>query len=189
MSLLSKTTNPENTTQFRLVKDSSASRVNDLLTKNTIPITLHDNLLNFRDTGKVFELKEDLLKMISNKNYNVYQASLVDKQLMHGFAKEMHFDLRGIGDKSTRDRTLIKLLKSPAIKAARIQNVIFLPSDSDEFCNRLKLILQEKHAGNNSDLINKEIFAMLDKLLENECLSKKQHKQTIIKCNLLHEKV
>ena len=40
----SKITNPENTTQSGLVKDSSSKRVNDLVIKNKIPITLHDNL-------------------------------------------------------------------------------------------------------------------------------------------------
>ena len=38
MSPLSKITNPENATQFKLVKDSSSNRVNDSLTKNTIPL-------------------------------------------------------------------------------------------------------------------------------------------------------
>ena len=47
MSPLSKITNTENNTQFRLVKDSSSNRVNDLLIHNSIPITLHDNFVNF----------------------------------------------------------------------------------------------------------------------------------------------
>ena len=81
MSPLSKITNPESTSQFKLVRDSSSKRVNDLLIKNTIPITLHDNLLTFRNTGKIFELKGDLLKMITNKNYNVDHASLSDKKI------------------------------------------------------------------------------------------------------------
>ena len=55
MSPLSIIPNPENTTQFKLVKDHNSNRVNDLLKKNTIPITSHNNLLTFRDTGKVFE--------------------------------------------------------------------------------------------------------------------------------------
>ena len=57
MSPLSKITNPENSTQFKLIKDHNSNRVNDLLIKNTIPITLHDNLLTFRDTNKQIELK------------------------------------------------------------------------------------------------------------------------------------
>ena len=107
MSSLSKITNPENTTQFKLIKDSSSNRVNDLKINNSIPITLHNNLLTFRDTNKQFELKGDLLKIITNKNYNVDLASLSDKKLMYDFAKEMHFDERRVVNKSTRDRKLI----------------------------------------------------------------------------------
>ena len=44
MSPPSKITNPENNSQFKLVKASNSNRVKDLLIKNTIPITLHDNL-------------------------------------------------------------------------------------------------------------------------------------------------
>ena len=60
MSPLSKITNPENTTHFKSVKDSNSNGVKDLKRNNSIPITLHNNLLTFRDTGKEFELKGDL---------------------------------------------------------------------------------------------------------------------------------
>ena len=49
LSPLAKITNLENSTQFKLVKDQNSNRVNDLLMKNTMPITLHDNLLTFRN--------------------------------------------------------------------------------------------------------------------------------------------
>ena len=39
MSPLSKITNPENTSQLKLVKDPSSNRVNDLKIHNSIPIT------------------------------------------------------------------------------------------------------------------------------------------------------
>ena len=61
-------TNLENTSQFKFLKDHNSNRGNDLLIKNTVPITLHGNLLTFRDTGKLFELKGDLLKKITKKN-------------------------------------------------------------------------------------------------------------------------
>ena len=187
LSPLAKITNPENTTHFKLVKDSSSNRVNDLLIRNTIPITLHDNLLTFRDTNKVFELKGDLLKMITNKNYNFDLASLQDKKIMYDFAEEMHFDMKAQGNKSTRDRTLIKLLKSPGlmVSASGVSITIFLSSDPDELCNRIKLLLQEKQAGNNSDKNNQENVAIVDKLIEYKCISMKQHKQILLKCNLL----
>ena len=108
MSPLSKITNPENTSQFKLVKDSRSNRIIDLLIKNTIPNTLLESLLTFHDTGKEFELKGEVLKMTTDKNYNVDLASITDNKLMYDFAKEMHFDERGQGRKSTGDRTLIK---------------------------------------------------------------------------------
>ena len=122
-----------------------------MLINNTIPITLYGNILTFRDTNKQFELKGDLLKMITNTKFNVDLASLSDKKLMYDFAKEMHFDLKAPGNKSTRDRKLIKLLESPAIMASGI-TTIFLSENPNELCDRLKLLLQEKQAGNNSDI-------------------------------------
>ena len=187
MSLLSKITNPENASQFEIVKDSNSNRVNDLKINKTIPITLHDNLLTFRDTKKVFEIKGDLLKTITKNNYNVDLASLQDKKLMYDFAKEMNFDMKTQGRKSTRDTTLINLLKSPGlmISASGVSKTIFLSSDPDEFCNRLNLLLQEKQAGNISEIINEEIVAIVDKLLEYKCISKKQHKQILFKCKCI----
>ena len=152
-----------------------------------MPITLYGNMLTFRDTNKQFELKGDLLEMITNIKYNVDLASSVDKKLMYDFAKEMNFDQKAIGKKSTRDKTLIKLLKSPGlmVSASGVSKTIFLSSDPDELCDILKLLLQEKHAGNNSNIINEEIVAIVDKLFEYKCISEKQHKQILIKCNLL----
>ena len=189
MSPLSRITNPENSSQFKLVKDPSSNRVNDLKINKTIPITLYGNMLTFRDTNKQFELKGDLLEMITNSNFNVDLASLADKKLMYDFAKEMHFDLNAPGNKSTRDRKLIKLLNSPGlmVSASGVSKTIFLSENPNELCDRLKLLLQERQAGNNSDIINDEIIAINDKLLEYKCISKKQHNQILIKCNLLQK--
>ena len=115
ISPLSRITDRRNCSQFKLVKDINSNRVNDLLIHNSIPITLYNSLLTFRDTGKEFELKGDLLEMITNKNYNVDLASLQDKKLMNDSAKKMNFDLKSVIKKFTRDRTLIKLLQSPGL--------------------------------------------------------------------------
>ena len=71
------------------------------------------------------------------------------------------------------------------VSASGISKTIFLSSDPNEFCDRLKLLLQEKHGGNNSDIINDEIVVIIDKLLEWKCISIKQHKQILTQCNLL----
>ena len=187
MSLLSKITNPENTSQFKLVKDPSLNRVNDLKIHNSIPMTLYGNIITFCDTGKKFELTGDLLEMITNIKYNVNLASLADKKLMYVFAKETNFDLKALGKKSTRDKTLIKLLESPGsiVSASGVSKNIFLASDPNELCDRLKLLLQERQAGKNSDIFNNEVVAIIDVLLKYKCITKKQYKQISIKCNLL----
>ena len=115
MSPLSKIPNLENSTHFELLKDHSSNRVNDLLKHNSIRLSLHYFFVDFLDPGKKFELKEDLLKVITNKNYNVGLASLSDKKLMYNFAEEMNFDVKAQGRKSTPDSTLIKLFKSPGL--------------------------------------------------------------------------
>ena len=53
LSPLSKITNPENTSQFKLVKLSNSNRVNDLLRHNTRPVTLYNNSLTFRDQKRL----------------------------------------------------------------------------------------------------------------------------------------
>ena len=60
----------------------------------------------------------------------------------------------------------MRLPKSPAIMASGISTKFF-PENSHELCERVKLLPQEKQAGTISDMINK--------LLENKCISTKQH--------------
>ena len=55
------------------------------------------------------------------------------------------------------------------------QQYIFLPSDPDELVDQLKLLYFEKVGGNDSFLINEQIIAIIDKLLEYECISPSQH--------------
>ena len=89
LSVLTKITNPERTSHFKLVKAPDSNRVDDLLINKTVPITLYDNLLTFRDIIKQLELREDLPRMITTKNYNVDHLNLSDKKLMFDFEKQL----------------------------------------------------------------------------------------------------
>ena len=173
----------DNKSQFRLRKDNNSTKMNDFLIHGTIPITIFSNMITFRDSNKSFRLEGDLLKLITNHKFNADHSSPQDKKLIYEFAKEMNYDTKSTGRPSTRHTSIIKILESPAIMASGISKTIILSSDPNELCDRLKLLLQEKHAGNNSDIINDEIVVIVDKLLEYKCLSKKQHKQILIKCN------
>ena len=175
----------DNKSQFRLRKDPNSTKMNDFLIHGTIPVTIFSNTITFRDSNKTFRLEGDLLKVITNFKFNADHSSPEDKKLIYEFAKEMNYDTKSTGRPSTRHTSIIKILESPAIMASVISKTIILSSDPNELCDRLKLLLQEKHAGNNSDIINDEIVAIVDKLLEYKCISKKRHKQILIKCNLL----
>ena len=81
----------------------------------------------------------------------------------------------------------MKLPKSPGlmVSAAGISEPIIISEVSDELCDRIKILFQEKHSGNISYIIDEEIVALVDKLLKHKCITKKQHKHILIKSNLL----
>ena len=72
---------------------------------------------------------------------------------MFEFAKEMNFDGKALGNKRTRDKSLIGLFESPANMTSSLKkskaketNTKFLSSNPIEICDRLKILLQEKRA-------------------------------------------
>ena len=175
---------PENKSQFRLRTDVNSTKMKDFLMHGIIPVSLYSNMITFRDSNNSFRLEGDLLKLITNYKFNADPSSPQDKKLIYEFAKGMNYDTKSTGRPSIRHSSNIKILESPAIMASGISRTIILSSDPKELCDRFKSLLQEKQAGKNSDIINDEIVAIVDKLLEYKCISKKQHKQILNKCNL-----
>ena len=87
---------------------------------------------------------------------------------MYEFAKELFIDERAIGNKSTRDKSPPSLLKSPGVmisasgftscyKKKSFSKTRFSSSVANELCDKLKVLLQEKQAGNNSDPFIKKL--------------------------------
>ena len=175
----------DNKSQFRLRKDPNSTKMNDFLIHGTVPVTIFSDMMVFRDSNKSFRLEGDLLNVITNYKFNADHSSPQDKKLFYEFAKEMNYDTKSTGRPSVRHNSIVRLLDQPAIMASGFSKTIILSSDPNELCDRLKLLLREKHGGNNSNLIDEETVAIVDKLLEYKCISKKQHKQILIKCNLL----
>ena len=154
----------DNKSQFRLIKDANSTKMNDFLIHGTIPVNIFSNMITFRDSNKTFRLEGDLLKVITNYKFNADHSSPQDKELNYNFAKEMNYDTKSTDRASTRHTSIIKILESPAIMASGISKTIFLSSNPYELCERLKLLLQEKNAGINSEIINEEIVVIVDKL-------------------------
>ena len=126
------------------------------------------------------------MKVITNNKFNVDHSNQQDRKRIYEFAKKMKYKVKTAGRPPVRHKSMIRLLNQPDIMASGFTKTIVLSSDPDELCDRLRLLLQENHAGNNSDINNEESVAIVDKLLEYKYTSKKQHKQILIKCNLLN---
>ena len=112
---------------------------------------------------------------------NVSHSNPQDQKLIYEFGKEMNFNIKQKGRKTNRDKSVIKILKSPAITASGISTV-FSPSDPNELCDKLRILLQEKKTGKISDRNTDEIVALVDKVLKNKFISRKQHNFPLNKC-------
>ena len=167
---------PENNSQFRLRKDLISTKMNDFLIHGNIPVSLHSNIITFRDSNEAFRLDGGPLKLITNYKFNADHSSPQDKKLIFEFAKEMNYDTKSIGRPSIRQDSIIKRPNSPAIMASGISKTKILCSDPNELWDRLRISSQERHGGNISNSIDKEIVALVDKLLDYKCISEKQHK-------------
>ena len=58
-------------------------------------------------------------------------------------------------------------------------NFVFLPSDPDELVDQLKLIVLEKVGGNDNPMLNEQIIAIADKLLQYQCITTNQHQNIL----------
>ena len=132
----------------------------------------------FKHSKKSCKLDGALLENMTNYDLKVSHSNPKDQKLNYEFGNDMNFKFMQMGRKNDRHKSLIKILKLPTIMATGILT-IFLPSDPDELCDILSLLLQEKRAGNICFIVNEEIFAIDYKLLEYKCISKKQHKQNL----------
>ena len=163
-SFLDNLFEPENKSQFKILKDHNSIRMKEFLTNRSVPVTLYSNLLIFRDSNRSFKRDVDLLETMTNFDFNVYHSNPHDWKLFFDFAKETKINIRQKARKSPRDESVIRSLKSPTIMTSGI-STMFLPVKPNELCDTLKILLQEKQAGNNSDTILEEIIAIVDKLL------------------------
>ena len=177
---------PDKKSQFRLIKDLNSKMYVFLIHEN-IPVTLYSNMLNFIDSNKSFKLDEDFLKTMTNHKFNVDHSNLQDGKIIRELVEKMDFDNENAARPSTRDKSFVKLLNSPAIMASGLSTT-FLSSDPNELCDRIKLLIQGKMLEKIVHIINEDNVVIVDKLIEYNCLSKKQYEQILIKSNRLHTK-
>ena len=99
--------------------------MNDFLIIGGIPVSLNSNVITFRDSNKSFKLDGDLLETITKYDFNVDHSNQQDRKLIYELSKEKKYNIKTKGNKSGRDKSLKRLLKSPAIMASGVSKRYF----------------------------------------------------------------
>ena len=110
------------------------------------------------------------------------------KSIRYQFVKELYsrYQLQGFAQGYTQAHDLQGFAQGQSqgftgsglngdISRSSTQQYIFLPSDPDELVDQLKLLYFEKVGGNDNPQLNEQIIAIVDNLLEYECISPSQH--------------
>ena len=161
------------------------SNPQQVLNKNT-PLT-------FLGSGNTYDLNDpDLQYFITNTKVD---RKINNKNIIYSFPNDMNYNIN-YGDKKSMRYYFIKDLHnqyyqlgsglpSYARKLSRklsrsnsqsyTNQYIFLPSDPDELVDQLELLYFEKLGGNDNPKLNEQIIAIVDKLLEFECITTNQH--------------
>ena len=144
---------------------------------NKEEVKLYEDKLLFRDTGVVFTLKGGIFSIILDHDFN--ETDSPDSKQIIIFLDEMHFDIHA-KSKSFRDKNLKKnFYNKRVLLGSDLQKGIFLSVNPDEICNRLRLIIQEKRAGNDANRFDSGVIPIVDKLLDYKCITRTQHKKHI----------
>ena len=70
------------------MKVKISTKMMDFLINTSAPVTLHSNILSFRDTNKSFKLDGDLLKTMKKYKFNVVQSNPQDRKKFYEFGKK-----------------------------------------------------------------------------------------------------
>ena len=119
-----------------------------------------------------------LFDMNYNTNYGDKKSMryyFIKNMIIQFIYKQSHWDNNQLG--SGLESAKLRGLHEAAREATRscANQYVFLPSDPDELVDHLKLLYFEKLGGNDSFLLNEQLIAMVDKLLEYECITTNQH--------------
>ena len=170
--------NDNNKSQFSLepVEGSSNFFTINPIT-NPQQVLIKGSTMTF-ENGNTYNLNNpDLSYFIT---YTQLDKEIQNEKLIYNFLKDMKYDLN-YGDKKSKRYYFIKnLINQYTYRDQQSQlgsglNFIFLPSDPDELVDQLKLLYFEKVGGNDNPMLNEQIIAIADKLLQYQCITTNQH--------------
>ena len=171
--------NDNNKSQFSLEPVEGSS---NLFTINPITnpqqVLIKGSTMTF-ENGNTYNLNNpDLTYFIT---YTQLDKEIQNEKLIYNFLKDMKYDLN-YGDKISKRYYFIKdLINQYTYRDQQSQlgsgfnQYVFLPSDPDELVDQLKLLYFEKVGGNDNPMLNEQIIAIADKLLQYQCITTNQH--------------
>ena len=180
------TINPHNPQQV-LIKGST------MTFENGNSYNLNDPDLQYFITNTQFDKQinnwDSIYNFLNDMKYDLNYGD--KKSIRYQFIKELYsrYQLQGFtqGQSQSYTQGFTGSGLNGEYSRSSTQQYIFLPSDPDELVDQLKLLYFEKVGGNDSFLINEQIIAIIDKLLEYECISPSQHQnmQSYARSNLI----
>ena len=160
-----------------------------------IPIKIEDKKIIFINTKHEYDLTDPNLEYFLN-NSNLERDQITNFDLIFYFSIDMNYDINQ-GDKRSERYKLIKdlynlyLIKTESTSASGLRStkkdakkqiiknddskIIILSSDPNELVNKLRILKQQRIAGNDSKLINTHIEAIVDQLLKLDIINTKEH--------------
>ena len=138
------------------------------------------------ENGNTYNLNDpDLQYFMTNTQID---KEIHNENLIHSFLKDMKYNLN-YGDKKSKRyyfiKDLINQYKYQHIPyqlsqlGSEFNQYVFLPSDPDELVDQLKLLYFERVGGNDNPMLNEQIIAIADKLLQYQCITTNQHQNLV----------
>ena len=171
--------NPHNPRQV-LIKGST------MTFENGNSYSLNDPDLQYFITNTQFDKQinnwDSIYNFLNDMKYDLNYGD--KKSIRYQFIKELYsrYQLQGFAQGYTQAHDLQGFSQGQSqgftesgLNGEYSQQYIFLPSDPDELVDQLKLLYFEKVGGNDNPQLNEQISAIVDKLLEYECISPSQH--------------
>ena len=137
------------------------------------------------ENGNTYNLNDpDLQYFMTNTQID---KEIHNENLIHSFLNDMKYNLN-YGDKKSKRYYFIKdLINQYKYREIPYRdspwgsglNFVFLPSDPDELVDQLKLLYFEKVGGNDNPMLNEQIIAIADKILQYQCITTNQHQNLL----------
>ena len=167
--------NDNNKSQFSLEPVEGSSNlfiINPF--SNPQQVLIKGSTMTFQNGNTYYLNDPDLSNFITNTQIDKIPQNT---NIIYSFLKDMKYNINS-GDKKSSRYYLIKAIFNTYYQQPQLGtglNFIFLPSDPDKLVDQLKLLYFEKVGGNDNPLLNEQIIAIADKLLQYQCITTNQH--------------